>query len=250
MSNDVAAQPLVSSSLDGAVATLTLNRPDKLNALTPPMFVELRHQLARLAELDTLGCLIIQGAGRSFCAGHDLAAIKMRDGDADERDAAETIDLLEQFPQPTIAKITGHCLTGGLELALGCDLLICTHESKFADTHGKWGLVPVWGMSVRLPERIGLAAAKELSLTGRTIDGDEAMRIGLVNRSVAATELDAHIAEMAAAICANSRQSNRIYKKLYREIGHDDRRRHLEHERSRPHGMPTDMAERMRISTS
>ncbi len=101
------------------------------------------------------------------------------------------MDALDQLPQPTIAKVRGHCFTGGLELALGCDLLVAAASATLGDTHGQWGLVPVWGMSVRLPERVGMSTAKQLMFTSRRIDGTEAGRLGLVDKVAADDELDA-----------------------------------------------------------
>src|SRR5690606_21454049 len=112
----------------------------------------------------------------------------------------ETVDALEQLAQPTIARIHGHCYTGGLELALACDLLIADESARLGDTHGQWGLVPIWGMSVRLPERVGRSAAKELMFTSRRISGAEAAAIGLVDRCVPDAELDATVAALAAEI--------------------------------------------------
>ena len=149
------AEPLVlRSDLDG-VTTLTLNRPDKLNALNPALFVEFREHIDTIAYDESVGCVIVTGAGRSFCAGHDLGAISSNEHAPSKHFEPETVDALEQLPQPTIAKIQGHCFTGGLEFALACDLLIAAESTKLGDTHGQWGLVPIWGMSRRLPERVG-----------------------------------------------------------------------------------------------
>ena len=97
---------------------------------------------------------------------------------------AETLDAIEQLPQPVIAAVQGHCYTGSLELALACDLMVAAENAKFADTHGKWGMSPTWGMSQRLPRRIGLLAAKEMMFSGRIVSGTEAAAIGLANRCV------------------------------------------------------------------
>ena len=104
------------------LATLTLNRPDKLNALTPKLFVELRSHIDAISQDKNIHCVVLAGNGRSFCAGHDLPAIAAGEHGPSPDFEAETIDALETLPQPTIARIQGHCLTGGLELALGCDL--------------------------------------------------------------------------------------------------------------------------------
>jgi len=137
------------------VATLTLDRPEKLNALNPTVFVQLRAHIDAIAVDETVRCVVLTGAGRAFCAGHDLDAIATHERAPSRHFEPETVDAIEQLPQPTIARIHGHCYTGGLELALACDVLVADESARFGDTHGQWGLVPIWGMSVRLPERVG-----------------------------------------------------------------------------------------------
>ena len=234
---------LVLLGVSEGVATLTLNRPGKLNALTPELLDILDEHLAGLEKNTTVHCLVLTGAGRSFCAGHDLDALDEQPGQA-EREAA-IIDRLENFPHPTIAKIRGHCLTGGLELVLACDLLVAAESAKLADTHTKWGLVPIWGMSVRLPERIGHPKAKELTFTGLIVDGRTAADIGLVDRCTTDGQLDIEVDELTAQIVANSAGANRICKQLYARSAQLPRSEALATERLRPFGMPTDTAERL-----
>ena len=228
------------------VTHLTLNRPEKLNALDPAMFVQLRAHIDAIAADASVRCVVLGGAGRSFCAGHDLDAIADHTPAPSPHFEPETIDALEQLPMPTIARIHGHCYTGGLELALGCDLLIGAESARLGDTHGQWGLVPVWGMSVRLPERVGVSTAKELMFTSRRIDGREAGRIGLLDRVVADDELEPTVASLAAEIAANSPGTNRIVKRLLADRHERLRDEALRHERTLPHGRPDDMRERMR----
>jgi enoyl-CoA hydratase len=228
------------------VATITLNRPDKLNALNPALFIELRDHIDVLSkQTDTVGCVVITGAGRSFCAGNDLAAIAAREQAPSPHFQAETIDAIEQLPQPVIGKVRGHCFTGGLELALGCDLIVAGESAQFSDTHGKWGLAPVWGMSVRLPERVGRSAAKEMMFTGRRVDGQEAARLGLADRCVPDDELDDAVAVIAGQIVANSWGTSRIDKQLLAASARMLRDEALQHERGAPYGFPDDMAERL-----
>jgi enoyl-CoA hydratase/carnithine racemase len=145
-----------------------------------------------------------------------------------------------------IAKIRGHCFTGGLELALGCDLLLASESAQLGDTHGQWGLVPIWGMTVRLPERIGRARAKELMFTSRRIPAAEAAAIGLIDRVVPETELDDAVHELAQEVTRNSWGTNRIGKLLLRAGAERTRSEALLHERSAPYGFPEDMRERLR----
>jgi enoyl-CoA hydratase len=230
----------------GAVlTTLTLNRPDKLNALGPTMFVELREHLDAIALDESIGCVVLTGAGRAFCAGHDLASIASGERAPNKHFEPETVDALEALPQPTIARIHGHCYTGGLELALACDILVASESAKLGDTHGQWGLVPVWGMSIRLPERIGRSAAKEMMFTSRRIGGTEAAAIGLVDRCVSDDELDETVDALTTEVLANSRGTNRIVKQLIDDQAQRSRGDALLHERSLPHGVPDDMTERM-----
>jgi len=240
------SSPLVLRNDVDGVATLTLNRPDKLNALNPAVFIELRQHLADIAQDEEVKCVVIAGAGRAFCAGHDLEAIASHEKAPSKHFEPETVDALEQLPQPTIARLHGHCYTGGLELALACDLLIADETARLGDTHGQWGLVPIWGMSVRLPERVGLSTAKELMFTSRRISGYEAAEIGLVDRCVPEDELDETVMSLAAEIVANSAGTNRIVKRLIADRSERTREAALLNEREMPHGRPGDMAQRMR----
>ena len=227
------------------VATLTLNRPDKLNALTPAVFVSLRAHLDALGGDDHINCVVLAGAGRAFCAGHDLQAIASREPAPSRDFEPETVDALEQLPQPTIARIHGHCYTGGLELALACDLLVASESARLGDTHGQWGLVPLWGMSVRLPERVGRSTAKEMMFTSRRIDGATAAAIGLVDRVVPDDQLDSTIEMLSTEITGNSPGTNRRVKRLLDDHASLSRRAALLHERALPYGVPEDMVERM-----
>lgn len=228
------------------VTTLTLNKPDKLNALDPAMFMEFRSHVDAIAKDKGVGCVIVTGAGRSFCAGHDLDAIADHTPAPTPHFESETVDALEQLPQPTIAKIKGHCFTGGLEFAVACDILVAADDTKLGDTHGQWGLVPVWGLSVRLPERVGLSMAKELMFTSRRITGAEAAQIGLIDHAVPGEDLDAKVDGLAAEIVANSWGTNQIDKQLLRDAMRMSRNDALINERRRPYGAPEDMTERMK----
>ncbi|GAP38115.1 enoyl-CoA hydratase/isomerase family protein [Piscinibacter sakaiensis] len=201
----------------GGVCTLTLNRPDKLNAIDPALFDTLAEHLRELQQ-DTsdLGVIVLRGAGRSFCAGVDLGGVGGVDL-AGLRHQSRTLEVFGQLPQIVIAAVHGHCFTGGLELALAADWIVAAESARFGDTHGKYGLVPAWGMTQRLPRRIGAARALELMATSRRLDGREAERIGLANCCVADDQLDATVAALAAEILANARHSNAASKRLLRE---------------------------------
>ena len=187
------------------IAILSLNRPEALNALSPSLFVELRQHIDNIAaQIADIGCVILRGEGRSFSAGNDLKAIQSGEKSPSPHFQAETLDAIERLPQPVIASVQGHCYTGSLELALSCDLLVAGQSAKFSDTHGKWGLSPTWGMSQRLPRRIGLLAAKEMMFSGRVVDADEAVTIGLANRCVADENLLEESIGMAKSFLKNS----------------------------------------------
>lgn len=227
---------LVLRSDSEGVATLTLNRPSKLNALNSGVFRTLRQQLDDIAQDARVRCVVLTGAGRAFCSGHDLTTLPEEPHDPSFE--AETVDRLEQLPQPVIAAVRGYCFTGGLELALGCDLIIATEDAVLADTHSRFGLVPVWGMSVRLPERVGVSTAKLLSFTARRITATEALRIGLVDQVVPDGELADATRALARDIAANSPESLRIIKTLIRDGLDRNRQAALVRERSTPYGVP------------
>jgi len=229
------------------VATLTLNRPEALNALSPSLFVELRALLEAIAaETETVGCVILQGAGRSFSAGNDIKAIQAGERAPSPTFQAETLDFIEAMPQPVIASVHGHCFTGALELVLACDLLVAAESARFADTHGRWSMTPTWGMSQRLPRRIGPARAKLLMLTGTPITAQEALLLGLANLVVADDEREAATAQLAATIASNSWHTLRADKRLVNEGQRYTLAEGLAYERRTSPGAGPDMADRLR----
>ena len=202
---------------DGA-ATLTLNRPDKLNALNVDLFAALEAEVGRLEQqTDSVGLVILRGAGRCFSAGHDLSDISTGERLPAPNFQARIIARLANLPQPVITAVHGHCYTGALELALCGDIILAAEGARFADTHAKWALTPVWGMSQRLPRRVGTYKAREMMFTCRTYSGREAAEMGLANMCVPDGEFDAQIAALAAQILANSWFSHRANKRLLRE---------------------------------
>ena len=200
---------------DHGITILSLNRPEALNALSPALFVALRAEVDRIAqEIESVGCVILRGAGRSFSAGNDLKAIQAGQKPPSAHFQAETLEAIERLPQPVIAAVQGHCYTGSLELALACDLMITGESAKLADTHGKWGMAPTWGMSQRLPRRIGVVKAKEMMFSGRTISGQEAVELGIANQCVADDDLLSAAIEMAESFTRNSWHTLRADKAL------------------------------------
>jgi enoyl-CoA hydratase/carnithine racemase len=208
---------LVLCDIAAGLCTLTLNRAEKLNALSVASFRELDSHLDAIKPQD-VGCILLTGAGRSFCAGHDLDGIASGDENAAVgRFETGVIERLATMPMPVVAAVRGHCLTGGLELALAADIIIASDTAKFADTHAKWDLVPIWGLSQRLPRRIGEARAKEMMFASRTYSGAEAVAMGLANLCVPDTQLEAETQRFCADVLANSWRSNRAMKKLMRD---------------------------------
>ena len=241
------AQPLVVRSDRDGITTLALNRPEALNALSPSLFEELQAHLTNISNTpEETGVVILTGNGRSFSAGNDLKAIEKGEKAATPYQQAETLDFIERMPQPVIASVRGHCYTGALELAIACDLLICSEDARFCDTHGKWGMVPTWGMTNRLPERVGPLAARDLMYSGRVVAGTEAEQIGLANRCVPDTDLDTSANEWAESIVANSWHTLREEKKQMRLLAGMNRDDGIKWAREHGPGAAPDMLERIR----
>ncbi|HEV7341678.1 MAG TPA: enoyl-CoA hydratase/isomerase family protein [Sphingopyxis sp.] len=199
----------------GGVCTLTLNRPDKRNAINRALFREFRAHINDIeAHGSAVGVIVVTGAGGHFCAGHDLKQPPHADALGWLRQEMLILERLTKLPQPVIAKVRGSCYTGGLEFALSADLIVCDPSARFADTHGKWGLVPGWGLSQRLPRRVGQAKALEMMLTCQPYSGEDAAAMGLANYCVADDALDTKVAELAALMLGNSRHSNAENKRL------------------------------------
>lgn len=234
---------LISRSDNGGACTLTLNRPDKRNALNTEMFVQLDAHLARLeSQTETIGCVVIRGAGESFCAGADIGAL--RDGVVVPSPMYKTrvIERLSSLAQPVIAAVHGHCFTGGLELALAADFILADDGATLADTHGRWGLVAGWGMTQRLPRRVGTAQAKRMMMTGQVLSAQEARQIGLVDQCGG---LEAILADWLSRILANSWHTNRMSKRLLRETEGMPLGAGLAHEFFRSPGAAPDLQQRL-----
>lgn len=206
------------------IATVTLNRPDALNALTVPLLRQAGDILEELSKDKGLSVVVLTGAGKAFSAGVDLKALQAAGQDVslgdvgqDLNDAARRVQqLLETMPQATIARVNGFCFTGAMEIMLACDIIIAADEAKLGDTHALIGLRPTWGMTQRLARKTGMMRAKELSFTARTITGRQAADYGIALESVPLVALDGRINELASAMAKNSPGSIAAYKDLYR----------------------------------
>jgi len=212
----------ISLEIEAPRATVTLRRPEALNALTPQVLAELGDAFARLAHEDGVVVVVLTGEGRGFSAGVDLKALGDRElvdgkvGDVLDLPARSLIEKITQLPAVVVAKVNGACFTGALEIALACDVVVVAEEAKLGDTHAKFGLRPTWGMSQRLPWLVGPARARWLSYTARTFTGRQAAEWGLAAQAVPREELDAAVDELVSAVAANSTGSLRAYKDLFR----------------------------------
>jgi enoyl-CoA hydratase/carnithine racemase len=232
------------------LAILTLNRPDKLNSLNVPLFVELREHVERIAgEPDAVGVVVVRGAGRCFSAGHDLADIAAGERPPRPNFQSETIELLANLPQPVISAVHGHCYTGALELALAGDLIFAAESAKFADTHARWALTPIWGLSQRLPRRVGRAKAFEMMTTCRTYSGQEALAMGLANWCAPDASFDDELQAAVKSILANSWFSHRANKRLILGTDGMSLDAGLSYEVYRNEGRGPDMEERIAAFT-
>lgn len=197
---------------EDGIATLTMNRPDAMNALNMPLRTALAEALAALKDDDETEVVILTGAGRAFCAGLDLK--ELADPDTQQGPQLRLPAAIRDLPQPVIGAVNGVAITGGFEIATSCDFLIGTPEAKFADTHARVGILPGWGLSQRLPRIIGINRAKELSLTGNYLFADKACAWGLLNRIVEPEALLPTCLELARNIQSCDPKSMRTYKKL------------------------------------
>jgi enoyl-CoA hydratase/carnithine racemase len=205
---------LVLRSDDRGAATLTLNRPDKLNALSKDVFEALEEHVDALArETKTIGLVILRGAGGNFSSGYDMAEIQdYVKAHAKPHFHSEVIEKVAKLPQPVISAVQGYCSTGALELALTADLIIATESAQFSDVYARWGLTPIWGLSLRLPHRVGTVKAAEMMLTSRNYSGAEAYRMHLANFCVPDDRFEQELATLSADVLANSWYANRINK--------------------------------------
>ncbi len=211
------AEPVLLVEKQDGVATLTLNRPEQMNALSLELRWALKDALESIRTDREVGVVIITGAGRAFCAGLDLKEMGIANRDSTVAQPPDPPSLLRALPQPVIGAINGVAVTGGFEISLSCDLLVVTPETRFADTHARVGLIAGWGLAARLSRAVGLARAKELSLTGNFLSAEKAYEWGLVNRIVPSTSLLPTCHELARDMLSCVPEVMREYK---RQIDH------------------------------
>ena len=212
------------SERDGHVATITLNRPDRMNAISGGMLMDLSAALLEADRDAEVRVIVLTGNGRAFCAGLDLVdasegkglgpAIGRRPGELDLRDAPPIV--LHKIDTPTIASLNGGAAGYGFDLAMGCDLRVAGESAKLAAVFTKRGLVPESGGTWILPRLIGWAKASELCFGGRTLSAKEALDWGLVNRVVPDASLQEATAELAAEIAAAAPLAVRATKRMMR----------------------------------
>ncbi len=237
---------LVTREDDGGLCWLTLNRPDKLNALTVELFRELRGHVEALKKDETVGCVVLRGAGKCFSAGHDLNDI-LGEQPPSRGWHSETLRLMEKLPQPVIAAVHGHCYTGGLEVALAADFILASDTARFSDTHAKWAFTPIWGMSQRLPRRVGIATAKRLMFTAETVGAEEALRMRLCEAVFPDAGFFAEVEAFARRILANSPFSHAANKRLIEATDMDPLDAGLQWEVMETEGVGPDVKARLAV---
>jgi enoyl-CoA hydratase/carnithine racemase len=216
---------------EDGIVTLSFNRPDARNAMTPAMGDEIVRAVAELRADDTVRVLVLRGSGRSFSSGGDLGMIARDTGVTGGADAPTMAGsprdfyvrylAIRQLPVPTIAAINGHAIGAGLCIALACDMRIAAADAKMGMTFTRLGIHPGMGATYFLPRLVGTARACELLFTGRVFDAGEAERIGIINRCVPRESFEASVRDLAREIAAAAPLAVRMVKKaVYRGCEH------------------------------
>ncbi len=208
--------PIVLVDVRDRVATLTMNRPEVRNALNEELITTLREEIGAADASDEIDAIVLTGVDPVFCAGVDLAFLASR-FEAGGRSDRSVPHPVPPHTTPVIGAINGAAVTGGLELALGCDFLVASERARFADTHARVGVVPGWRLTVELPEAIGYRRAKEMSVTGNFVDAETALAWGLVNHVVPHDELLPFAEKLAADIATNDRVAAQAMVGIYNE---------------------------------
>jgi enoyl-CoA hydratase len=199
------------------IATVTLNRPEVLNAVGAVMHAELRHVFRDLAEREDCDVVVLTGAGRAFCAGGDLAWLQSMIDEPDRflaimEEAKGIVFSMLELPKPMICRMNGDAIGLGATLALCCDMVVASETARFGDTHVRAGLVAGDGAAVILPYVVGYMRAKEMLLTGALISAQEGREMGLINHVVPAAELDAKVALLAGRLVGGATRAIRYTK--------------------------------------
>jgi enoyl-CoA hydratase len=205
----------VRTEIDGLVATVTLNRPERRNAISGNLLTELRRSMAELDASPDVRIIVLTGADPAFCAGLDLTELEQADSPLAR---AASGQVLPEISKPLIGAVNGVAVTGGLELALACDFLIASELARFADTHARMGIMPGWGLTVELPAAVGLRRARQMSATGNFVDAPTALTWGLVNHVVPHAELMEFTWRLAADAASNDPAAVRAIFATYREV--------------------------------
>ena len=209
------SEPVIKVDVENEVALVTLNRPTAMNALSRELRTAIADTFEKLESDPAVSVVILTGAGKAFCAGLDLKELGQgRDTVQGTVETKDPVTSIARFSGPIIGAINGVAITGGFELALACDVLICSSEARFADTHGRVGILPGWGLSQRLSRTIGIYRAKELSLTGNFLTAQQAADWGLANRVVAPDELIPAANKPATDMLSLVREALSGYKRL------------------------------------
>ena len=209
------------------IATITLNRPEARNALSSEVLRQLPQRLREADASDDVDVVILTGSDPAFCAGLDLKELGSTGGNlgATGADGRPNRDGVRgPFPsmvKPLIGAVNGVAITGGFELALNCDFLVASEHAKFGDTHSRVGVMPGWGLTVLLPQAIGVRRAREMSFTGNFLLADEALQLGLVNHVVAHADLLPFTRQLARDIIGNDQPGVRQMRATYGEITAD-----------------------------
>jgi enoyl-CoA hydratase len=230
MSQTVAMSPdPVLLDISDRIATITLNRPEARNALSSEVLRLLPEAMRRAEAHPDVDVLILTGTDPAFCAGLDLNELGSSGGNlggGSGADGSRNSDGVRgPFPKltkPLIGAINGVAVTGGFELALNCDFLVASERAKFGDTHARVGVMPGWGLTVLLPQAIGVRRAREMSFTGNFLSADEALQWGLVNHVVPHDQLHSFTRALAADIAGNDPDGVRQIRQTYATIAHDD----------------------------
>lgn len=211
------------------IATITLNRPEARNALSSDVLALLPQRMEAAEADPDVDVIVLTGADPAFCAGLDLRELgssggNLRGGSGADggRNRSGVRGPFPRITKPLIGAINGVAVTGGLELALNCDFLIASERAGFGDTHARVGVMPGWGLTVLLPQAIGVRRAREMSFTGNFMDADEALQFGLVNRVVAHDDLMPTVRRLALDIVGNDQAAVRQIRATYDAIATDD----------------------------